>query len=66
MRVKYLIYFFTLSLMVFFSVFVYTNISRNSTIAENNKLNLYKIERLHEFTEAFQAVLHMHRLKKSV
>ncbi|ANI28758.1 hypothetical protein PL78_02745 [Yersinia entomophaga] len=64
MRVKYLIYFFTLSLMLFFSVFVYTNISRNSAIAENNKLNLYKIERLQEFTEAFQAVLHMHRLKK--
>ncbi|CAI0787943.1 Stalked cell differentiation-controlling protein [Serratia liquefaciens] len=64
MKVKYLIYFFTFALMSSFALFISDELSEADTEYRDNQLNLYKITRAKEISEAFQATLLAHRLKR--
>ncbi|CAI0867007.1 GGDEF domain-containing protein [Serratia quinivorans] len=63
MKVKYLIYFFTFALMSSFALFISDELLEANTDYRDNQLNLYKITRAKEISEAFQATLLAHRLK---
>jgi diguanylate cyclase (GGDEF)-like protein len=64
MKVKYLIYFFTFALMSSFALFISDELAEANTDYRDNQLNLYKITRAKEISEAFQATLLAHRLKR--
>ncbi|CAI1561750.1 Stalked cell differentiation-controlling protein [Serratia quinivorans] len=64
MKVKYLIYFFTFALMSSFALFISDELIDADTGYRDNQLNLYKITRAKEISEAFQATLLAHRLKR--
>ncbi|AHY06681.1 hypothetical protein ALQ63_03903 [Serratia plymuthica] len=64
MKVKYLIYFFTFALMSSFAIFISDELIEAHTDYRDNQLNLYKISRAKEISEAFQATLLAHRLKR--
>ena len=64
MKIKYAIYFFTLCLMTSFSLFIVEELLEAHTDYRDNQLNLYKIDRAKEISEAFQASLQAHRLKR--
>ncbi|WP_426508726.1 GGDEF domain-containing protein [Serratia proteamaculans] len=64
MKVKYLIYFFTFALMSSFALFISDELLEANTDYRDNQLNLYKITRAKEISEAFQATLLAHRLKR--
>ncbi len=64
MKIKYAIYFFTLCLMTSFSLFIVEELLEAHTEYRDNQLNLYKIDRAKEISEAFQASLQAHRLKR--
>ncbi|CAI1584429.1 diguanylate cyclase [Serratia proteamaculans] len=64
MKVKYLIYFFTFALMSSFALFISDELVEANTDYRDNQLNLYKITRAKEISEAFQATLLAHRLKR--
>jgi len=64
MKVKYLIYFFTFALMSSFALFISDELVEAETGYHDNQLNLYKITRTKEISEAFQATLLAHRLKR--
>lgn len=57
MKIKYAIYFFTLCLMTSFSLFIVDELLEAHTDYRDNQLNLYKIDRAKEISEAFQAAL---------
>lgn len=64
MKIKYAIYFFTLCLMISFSLFIVDELLEAHNDYRDNQFNLYKIERAKEISEAFQASLQAHRLKR--
>jgi len=64
MKVKYLIYFFTFALMSSFAIFISDELIEAHTDYRDNQLNLYKVSRAKEISEAFQATLLAHRLKR--
>lgn len=64
MKVKYLIYFFTFALMSSFAMFISDELIDAHTRYRDNQLNLYKISRAKEISEAFQTTLLAHRLKR--
>ncbi|MDW5502928.1 GGDEF domain-containing protein [Pseudomonas lundensis] len=64
MKVKYLIYFFTFALMSSFALFISDELTEAENGYHDNQLNLYKITRAKEISEAFQATLLAHRLKR--
>jgi diguanylate cyclase (GGDEF)-like protein len=64
MKVKYLIYFFTFALMSSFALFISDELAEANTGYRDNQLNLYKITRAKEISEAFQTTLLAHRLKR--
>ncbi|CAI1728304.1 Probable diguanylate cyclase AdrA [Serratia quinivorans] len=64
MKVKYLIYFFTFALMSSFALFISDELVEAETGYRDNQLNLYKITRAKQISEAFQATLLAHRLKR--
>jgi diguanylate cyclase (GGDEF)-like protein len=64
MKVKYLIYFFTFALMSSFALFISDELAEANTDYRDNQLNLYKITRAKEISEAFQATLLAHRFKR--
>lgn len=64
MKVKYLIYFFTFSIMLSFAVFIANGLIKAQASYAQSLENLYKIDRTKEIAEAFQATLLAHRLKR--
>lgn len=64
MKVKYLIYFFTFALMSSFAIFISDELIEAHADYRDNQLNLYKVSRAKEISEAFQATLLAHRLKR--
>lgn len=64
MKVKYLIYFFTFALMSSFALFISDELVEAETGYRDNQLNLYKITRAKQISEAFQATLLAHHLKR--
>ncbi|KEY57335.1 GGDEF domain-containing protein [Serratia sp. DD3] len=64
MKVKYLIYLFTFAIMLSFSLFVFNALRIANTHYVQNESNLYKLQRTKDISEAFQAVLSAHRLKR--
>ncbi|CAM3933974.1 GGDEF domain-containing protein [Serratia silvae] len=64
MKVKYLIYFFTLTIMLSFAVFIANGLIKAQASYDQSLDNLYKISRTKEVAEAFQATLMTHRLKR--
>ncbi|MNG62272.1 Response regulator PleD [compost metagenome] len=64
MKVKYLIYFFTFALMSSFAIFISDELLEAHADYRDNQLKLYKISRAKEISEAFQATLLAHRLKR--
>ncbi|PVZ82364.1 GGDEF domain-containing protein [Serratia sp. S1B] len=64
MKVKYLIYLFTFVIMLSFTLFVFNALRRANTTYIQNENNLYKLKQAKAVSEAFQAALSAHRLKK--
>ncbi|CAI0957027.1 GGDEF domain-containing protein [Serratia entomophila] len=64
MKVKYFIYFFTFCLMSSFAIFIADELFDAHADYRENRLTLYKINRAKEISEAFQASLQAHRLKR--
>ncbi|WP_431222924.1 GGDEF domain-containing protein [Serratia sp. L9] len=64
MQVKYLIYFFTFAIMLSFGVFISNELVEAQNSYTQSQENLYKISRAKEVSEAFQATLLAHRLKR--
>lgn len=64
MKVKYLIYFFTFSIMFSFAIFIVNGLIEAHNSYRQSQENLYKISRAKEISEAFQATLLTHRLKR--
>ncbi|CAI2400037.1 Uncharacterised protein [Serratia ficaria] len=64
MKVKYFIYFFTFCLMSSFAIFIADELLEAHADYRENQLALYKINRAKEISEAFQASLQAHRLKR--
>ncbi|TQI79954.1 diguanylate cyclase (GGDEF)-like protein [Serratia fonticola] len=64
MKVKYLIYFFTFTIMLSFAVFISDGLVEAHKSYLNSQENLYKISRAKEVSEAFQASLLAHQLKR--
>lgn len=64
MQVKYLIYFFTFTIMLSFGVFISNELVEAQNSFTQSQENLYKISRAKEVSEAFQATLLAHRLKR--
>lgn len=64
MKVKYLIYFFTFTIMLSFAVFISDGLVEAHKSYLDSQENRYKISRAKEVSEAFQAVLLTHQLKR--
>lgn len=64
MKLKTLIYIFTVTLVFFFGIFIFNSLTSARDAFHRNQLNLYKVNQLHELTHTFQTSLLTHRLKK--
>ncbi len=64
MKLKTLIYIFTVTLVFFFGIFIFSSLATARDAFSRNQLNLQKVNQLYELTQTFQASLLSHRLKK--
>ncbi len=64
MKVKYLIYFFTFTITLSFAVFISNELVEAHDSYIQSQENRYKISRAKEISEAFQATLLTHQLKR--